>query len=74
MATIKCEACGRRLYESVIRECPLKKGHYICRYCCRKCKRHYLAEIGQGCKAFDEERAARIEEEQKAKEEKKKGK
>ena len=51
--TIKCEACGRRYYDSVIRECPKKPGHYICMYCCGKCKRRTVEEPGFGCKAFD---------------------
>ena len=54
--SIKCEACNRNFYESVVRECPLKKGHYICQYCCRRCKRSYAKGTGRGCKAWDRER------------------
>lgn len=55
--SIKCEACGRKWYESVVRECVKKHGHWICMYCCRRCKWVYAGEVGIGCKAFDEERA-----------------
>lgn len=51
---ILCEGCFKRYYASVIRECPRKPGHYICMYCCGKCKRRYAAEPGYGCTAFDE--------------------
>lgn len=53
---ILCEACHRRYYDSVIRECPKKPGHYICMYCCGKCKRRTVEESGFGCKAFDEKK------------------
>jgi len=52
--TILCEACFKKYYSSAIRECPRKPGHYICLYCCRKCKRNYTAEPGSGCTAWDE--------------------
>lgn len=52
---IKCEVCGNAYYESVAGECPLKPGHFICMYCChRKCKRSYLWNGMQRCKARDE--------------------
>lgn len=59
--TILCEACFKNYHDSVIRECPKKKGHYICMYCCRKCKRRYAAEPGEGCKAFDEGKESGVE-------------
>lgn len=57
---ILCECCNREFYESVIRECPKKLGHYICLYCCRKCKRSYRDSMGgiYGCKAFDAQKDA----------------
>lgn len=56
---ILCEACNRKFYESVIRECPKKPGHYICLYCCHKCKRQYKGIGGTwGCRAWDEAKAA----------------
>ena len=56
---VLCEACNRKFHESVIRECPKKPGHYICLYCCRKCKWSYRNSMGgiYGCKAFDEKKA-----------------
>lgn len=51
---IKCEACGNRYYDSVVRECPKKPGHFICMYCCGKCKRRYAKNTSFGCKAADE--------------------
>lgn len=54
-ARIKCEVCGNAYYDSVAGECPLKLGHFICMYCCRrKCKRSYLWHGMQRCKARDE--------------------
>ena len=60
---VVCEACGRKFYESVVRVCPKKDGeHWICLYCCHKCKRQYKdAWTGWGCVAFDERRAAELE-------------
>ncbi len=56
---ILCEACNRKFYESVVRECPMKAGHFICLYCCHKCKRQYKGEwVGWGCMAFDEQRSS----------------
>lgn len=57
---IVCECCKRKFYESVMRVCPKKDGeHWICLYCCHKCKRQYKAAwTGWGCKAFDERKAA----------------
>ena len=64
---VKCEACGKKFYESVMRECPKKPGHYICLYCCKKCKWRYKGPAGTwGCRAFDE-RKAREEAEAKEK-------
>lgn len=59
--TVLCEACFKKYHDSVIRECPKKPGHYICMYCCRKCKRRYAAEPGEGCVAFDEGKERRLE-------------
>ena len=67
---IECEACGRKFYESVVRVCPKKDGeHWICLYCCGKCKRRYRADGGGlfGCRAFDERKAAEKEKEAKGK-------
>ena len=54
---VLCEVCNREFCESVIRECPKKLGHYICLYCCHKCKRQYKAEMiglsAWGCVAAD---------------------
>ena len=57
---VVCEACKRKFYESLIRNCPKKVGHFICLYCCKKCKNHYRADGGGiwGCRAFDEQKAA----------------
>lgn len=53
-ARVKCEVCKNDYYDSVAGECPLKPGHYICMYCCmRKCKRSYLWNDAQRCKARD---------------------
>ena len=57
--TVKCEACGNRFYELSVRECPKKPGHYICLYCCQKCKRHYKAGAMVGCRAWDKEHRER---------------
>lgn len=59
MSGIVCEACKRRMYESTVRACPKKDGtHYVCQYCCRRCKRQYKGEwTGWGCRAFDEKKA-----------------
>ena len=58
---ILCECCNREYYESVIRECPKKLGHYICLYCCHRCKRQYKGEwTGWGCLAFDREKTAEV--------------
>ena len=59
---IECECCHRVFYESVMRACPKKDGeHWICLYCCHKCKQQYkAAEVGLGawgCRAFDEKKA-----------------
>ena len=54
---IRCEVCGNGYHESVAGECPLKPGHCICMYCCmRKCKRSYLWNGMQRCKAKDQTR------------------
>ena len=51
---IKCEVCGRSWHDSVAGECPLKPGHFICMYfCMRKCKRSYMWNGMQRCKAKD---------------------
>ncbi len=57
---ILCECCNNKFYESLMRVCPKKDGeHWICLYCCHKCKRQYKAAwTGWGCKAFDERKAA----------------
>ena len=53
--SLVCEACKRKFYESVIRACPKKDGtHYICLYCCKKCKHSYHGPAGTwGCSSFD---------------------
>ena len=58
-----CEACNQKFYESLIRNCPKKPGHFICLYCCRKCKWQYRVENTGicGCKAFDEMREKEAE-------------
>ena len=67
---IKCEACGRAYYDSVMRVCPKKDGeHWICLYCCHRCKRQYRVGTLWGCRAFDEQKS---DENGKAKDEKKK--
>lgn len=59
---VKCEACGNEFYESVVRECPKKPGHWICLYCCGKCKRRYRGYGGGlfGCVAWDEMKALEL--------------
>lgn len=54
---ILCEACNRKWHDCLIRECPKKPGHRICYYCCKRCKWHYDALAGRGCRAFDEMKA-----------------
>lgn len=51
---IRCEACGNKFFEVVVRECPKKVGHWICQYCCWRCKRSYGYIVGRGCRAWDE--------------------
>lgn len=48
-----CEACGNEWHEGLVRECPKKRGHYICRYCCFRCK--WVKKVGgmTGCAAFE---------------------
>lgn len=50
-----CEACGREWHEDLVRECPKKPGHYICRYCCVKCKWVVFGCVGWGCRAYRRE-------------------
>lgn len=50
-----CEACGKEWHEDLVRECPKKRGHFICRYCCVKCKWVELGGVGTGCRAFIKE-------------------
>lgn len=50
---VKCEVCGREWHPSVAYECKRKPGHYICRYCCGKCKWFYKAEVGTGCRPIE---------------------
>lgn len=66
---IVCERCKRKFYESVMRVCPKKDGeHWICLYCCHRCKRQYKAAwTGWGCKAFDERKATQEAAEKAAK-------
>ena len=65
---IKCEVCGNSYYDSVAVECPMKLGHFICMYCCmRKCKRNYLWNGMQRCKARDEAIAKKKEQEKNEK-------
>lgn len=60
---IKCEVCGRSWHDSVAGECPLKPGHFICMYCCmRKCERSYLWNGMQRCKAKEETKEKRKDE------------
>jgi hypothetical protein len=56
----ECECCKRVFYESVMRVCPKKDGeHWICQYCCRRCKWQYKdAYTGWGCWAWDEKKAS----------------
>ena len=59
---VKCVACGREMYESTIRDCPVKPGNKVCLYCCRRCGRSYKGPAGTwGCRAFDEKKSAREE-------------
>lgn len=50
---ILCEACHRSFYDSVVRECPKKPGHFICAYCCKKCKHRERVGTMNGCKAWE---------------------
>lgn len=47
-----CFVCGRRMYESLLRECP-EQGVLKCMYCCAHCSEHYQDMGGQGCRAAD---------------------
>ena len=67
---IKCEVCGNKWYESLAGECPKKPGHFICMYCCRKCKYSYEysvggVRVGYRCRAFDEKKEKREQEAKK---------
>lgn len=59
--SIRCEACHEKYQECAVRECPKKPGHYICQYCCMKCKRSYAGYVGRGCVAFDRMKAENAE-------------
>ena len=63
--SIRCEACHDKYQACAVRECPKKPGHWICQYCCRKCKRSYKADVGWGCIAFDKAKAQAAESEGK---------
>ena len=47
-----CGWCGRRYYESLLRECPEREGRRVCMYCCRSCPHCVREGAGEGCDAM----------------------
>ena len=47
-----CGWCGRRYYESLLRECPEREGRRVCMYCCRSCHHCVREGAGEGCDAM----------------------
>lgn len=47
-----CGWCGRRYYDSLLRDCPERPGRKICMYCCRDCPQSIKEGTGEGCRAM----------------------
>ena len=54
-----CGLCGRQFYESLLRECPERKGRRICMYCCGGCRAAFRDGSGWRCREFQREGARR---------------
>ena len=53
-----CGWCGRRFYDSLLRDCPERPGRKICMYCCRDCPNSIKEGTGEGCRAMPKKRHA----------------
>lgn len=54
-----CGLCGKKYYESLLRDCPERPGRNFCAYCCRICHHHYQDGSTQGCREADALRKAK---------------
>ena len=54
---LRCQRCGKKYYDSLIRECPKEPGRKYCMYCCGSCSEAYRDGSGWGCRAADAARS-----------------